>query len=181
MTPEQLAKEPLKRGDILHHPALGVCLYAGKVRSHPELIAVTYSHMKGAQEIRVKVKLDEVTRTKKAGKKQGASLILAYCPDCECKIRVTRFWLEKGTPRCFNRECPGGFEDAGGAKFGREMEIEWGENGDGKIGIEGWRGGMREGDIRNATRRDMRDGYETSDDSERLGNQQAPGAFPDDE
>lgn len=130
MTREELAKSPLKRGDFLVHRVLGTVKYARKIRGNPDFIIVDRAEnaFMGAQQVTgIRINISEVERFKRGRGKQKARLLVAVCPDCNLKIRVTRVWLESGTPRCFNEQCPGAkFKGNDGMIYhGRALETEW--------------------------------------------------------
>lgn len=136
MTPAEIKASPLKRGDFLLHPALGVVVYARKIRGNPDSIIVTHTGggFTGAKSTDVRVNVADLSRHKRGRGRQGSKLILAACPDCNLKIRVTRVWLETGTPRCFNLECPGmiyGVVNDARVPIGKLLEVDYGTDGEG--------------------------------------------------
>lgn len=135
MTPSDLKESPLKKGDFLHHPALGIVAYRRKIRGNPHEIEVTHVHLAGGKQVHLRVKLSDVTRQKKAGTMKGSYLFVAVCPHCDLRIRVSRKWLDTGTPRCFNGECPS-LDTVQKRQFGAgaKLEVQTGEHGEARLG-----------------------------------------------
>ena len=130
MTLEELEEKPLRRGDFLIH-AVGLVRYCAKVRNHPDKIVVRPFDENAVKDNekakRIQVHISSVSRGKPAGKRQGSMLILALCLTCNLKIRASGSTYAKGSPLCFNNECP---------DIGKPLEIEWGERGDGILGFD---------------------------------------------
>jgi hypothetical protein len=138
MSPDELAKTPLQRGDQLTHEILGDCFYVGKVRNHPEMVVVesleTVNILGKPKKDRRKVHISTLQYGgRKAAGKQKTNLILCHCEHCGLKARVARRWLREGPPSCWNPRCSSWIQEH---QRGAMLIAEYGEENDGVLKVD---------------------------------------------